>query len=378
MKQKKCPHKIYSLKAIISGGGTGGHIFPAVAIANAIMELDPSSEILFVGATGKMEMEKVPEAGYQIIGLPIRGIQRKLDFSNLKVPFLLLQSLWKSYKTIKKFKPDVVIGVGGYASAAVVYTASFMGKKTLIQEQNSYPGITNKILGKRVQKICVAFEGMERFFPKEKIKLLGNPIRQDIIKNSNKRDEGLKHFGLDPNKKTLLAVGGSLGARTINRCVQSLYPILEKHQLQILWQSGKSEYQDLKKSLEQSPQKGIHLYQFIKEMDLAYSCCDLIISRAGAISLSEIMALKKPSVLIPSPNVSEDHQTKNAKALSEKKAAILLKDNMASENIREVIEKLLSNEEEMKALVDNLKHVYSNSNAASDIALEIKKLTEGK
>lgn len=360
-----------SCRVIISGGGTGGHIFPAVAIANAIREKVPEADILFVGASGKMEMEKVPEAGYKIIGLPIRGIQRKLDLNNLKVPFLLIKSLIISRKTIKNFKPDVVVGVGGYASAAVLYTASFMGIKTLIQEQNSYPGVTNKILSKRVNRICVAFEGMERFFPKEKIRLLGNPIRQDILKNKDKKKEALEHFNLDPDKKTILAVGGSLGARTINRCAKVLIPSLDNFKAQIIWQSGKSEYASLKKEMDENPHKDVHLSQFIREMDLAYAASDLIISRAGAISVSEITALGRPGILIPSPYVAEDHQTKNALALSEKNAAILLKDATAEQEINAVVEDLLSEPKKIETLKENLKLVYSNAGAASDIADEI-------
>jgi UDP-N-acetylglucosamine--N-acetylmuramyl-(pentapeptide) pyrophosphoryl-undecaprenol N-acetylglucosamine transferase len=360
-----------SCRVIISGGGTGGHIFPAVAIANAIREKDPGADILFVGARGKMEMEKVPEAGYDIIGLPIRGIQRKLDPKNLKVPFLLLKSLLIANKTIKKFKPDVVVGVGGYASAAVLYTASFMGVKSLIQEQNSFPGVTNKILSKRADRICVAFEGMERFFPKEKIRLLGNPIRQDILKNNGKKKEAIGHFNLDPNKITILAIGGSLGAKTINRCAKALIPSLDKMNAQIVWQSGKSEYLELKKEMDENPHKHVHLNQFIKEMDLAYAGCDLIISRAGAISVSEITALRKACILIPSPYVAEDHQTKNALALSSKNAAILLSDVSAEKAIVEVVEELMAHPKKMENLKENLKSVYSNVHAASDIADEI-------
>lgn len=366
------------MKAIISGGGTGGHIFPAVAIANALKEMDPAAEILFVGAEGKMEMEKVPEAGYEIIGLPIRGIQRKLSLANLKVPFLLLQSLWKSRKTIKKFKPDIVVGVGGYASAAVVYTASGMGKKTLIQEQNSYPGITNKILSKRVDVICTAFDGMEKFFPKEKIKLLGNPIRQDIIKRAADKDEGLKHFGLDGNKKTILAIGGSLGARTINNCVSNIMSLTNEHNIQILWQCGSFYYDKCKTEVDESGNTDVHIHKFIKEMSLAYACSNFVISRAGALSISELAALKKTSILVPSPNVSEDHQTKNARALSDKGAAILLTDTDAASQIKEVVKDLLTDDRKAEDIVKNLNNVFSNNNAAEDIANEIKKLIDSK
>jgi len=363
-----------SYKVIISGGGTGGHIFPAISIANAIKEHRRDAEILFVGAKGKMEMEKVPEAGYEIIGLPIRGIQRKLDLSNLGVPFLLLQSIYLSFKTLRKFKPNAVVGVGGYASAAVVFAASLMGIKTIIQEQNSYPGVTNKILGKMVNVVCVAFEGMQKYFPEKKIKLLGNPIRQDIISGFNKKTEAIDHFNLNPNKKTLLAVGGSLGARTINNCVKSIFSLVQNHHLQIVWQCGKFEFEKLKKELDENSVSGVHLHQFIKEMDLAYACADLMISRAGAISISEITALGIPSVLIPSPNVAEDHQTKNARALSEEGAALLLKDHEASDKIKDVIESLLQDQYKLEDIKQKLKSVYSNTNAARDIASEINQL----
>ena len=362
------------MKAIISGGGTGGHIFPAIAIANALMEKDSSNEILFVGAKGKMEMEKVPEAGYSIIGLPIRGIQRSLSIANLKVPFLLIQSLIISRKTIKKFKPDIAIGVGGYASAALVYTATFMGVKTIIQEQNSFPGITNKILSKRVNRIYVAFANMDRFFPKEKIRLLGNPIRKDILSGQPKSQESLNHFKLDRNRKTLLALGGSLGARTINRCMIKLMPVLDELNLQLIWQCGKNSADRLTHEVEDSGYDHVHLYPFIKRMDLAYAASDIIISRAGALSVSEIMTLKKPAILIPSPNVAEDHQTKNAKALTEQGAAILLEDKLAEENILPLITELVSNDQRLEEIKMRLEGVYSNTNAAMDIANEIEDL----
>ena len=317
------------MRVIISGGGTGGHIFPAIAIANALKNIDAGTEILFVGARGKMEMEKVPQAGYDIIGLPIRGIQRKLSPSNLKVPFLLLKSLLISRRTIKKFKPDIAIGVGGYASAALVYTASRMNVKTLIQEQNSYPGVTNRILGKRADKICVAFRHMDRFFPPEKIRLTGNPIRQDIVNIEGKEEESRFFFELDPSRKTLLAIGGSLGARTINQCVSELIPHLDEYNLQIIWQCGKNSQERLEEEVRTLGNVHIHLHPFINRMDLAYAAADLIVSRAGALSVSEIMTLKKLAVLIPSPNVAEDHQTKNAQALTEQGAALLLTDGEA-------------------------------------------------
>jgi len=366
--------KMSGLKAIISGGGTGGHIFPAIAIANALKSLIPNIDILFVGALGKMEMEKVPEAGYEIVGLPIRGIKRSLSVSNLKVPFLLIKSLFMSRKAIQAFKPDVVVGVGGYASAAVVYTASKMGIKSLIQEQNSYPGITNKILSKKVDRICVAFEGMETYFPKSKLLLTGNPIRQDIFSVQSKSEESEEYFQLDKSKTTILAFGGSLGARTINRCMLKVVPHLKSLNAQLIWQCGSSNYSHYQAEVEKLNVPEVHLHEFIKRMDLAYSASDFVISRAGALSVSEITALAKPSILIPSPNVAEDHQTKNAMSLIKNEAAILLKDADAEAQIVPVLTDLLNNPEKINALKNNISKVFHNKNAAIDIAEEIKKL----
>ena len=338
------------------------------------MEMNSGNEILFVGAKGKMEMEKVPEAGYKIIGLPIRGVQRKLSIANLKVPFLLIQSLIISRKTIKDFKPDIAIGVGGYASAALLYTATFMGVKTLIQEQNSFPGVTNKILSKRVNRICVSFANMDRFFPKDKIRLLGNPIRKDILKGVPKSEESFDHFKLDPNRKTILALGGSLGARTINRCMMNLLPVLDELNLQVIWQCGINSADKLTHKVEDSGFDDVHLLPFIKRMDLAYAAADIVISRAGALSVSEIMTLKKPAILIPSPNVAEDHQTKNARALTDQGAAILLEDKDAPEKILGLITELVSNDQRILEIKTRLEGVYSNANSAMDIAKEIESL----
>ena len=364
------------MRVIISGGGTGGHIFPAIAIANALKAADPATEILFVGAEGKMEMEKVPQAGYEIIGLPIRGIQRKLSPANLKVPFLLIQSLIQSRRTIKSFKPDVAVGVGGYASAALLYMASRMKVKTIIQEQNSFPGLTNRILGKRVDVICVAFRHMEQFFPKHKIKLLGNPIRQDILQSSFKSDECLDHFELKKDKKVILAVGGSLGARTINQCMLALMEVLDELKVQLIWQCGKFQATELNEAVSKKGHAEVKLHPFINRMDLAYAAADLVISRSGALAVSEIMTLKKPSILIPSPNVAEDHQTKNAKALTEQGAAILLPDAEAKDKIVDLVRELLSSDQRVEELKSRLDGVFSNANAANDIASEIKKLAD--
>ena len=360
-----------SLKVIISGGGTGGHIFPAVAIANALKERNTQCEILFVGAQGKMEMEKVPEAGYEIVGLPIRGIQRSITAQNLKVPFLLLKSLRMAKKAIRQFQPDAVIGVGGYASAAVVFVATRMKVPTLIQEQNSFPGITNKILSKRVNKVCVAFDRMERFFPKDKILRTGNPIRQDIFNEIN-RTEAFSHFNLDPNKKTILAIGGSLGARTINNCMLELEPLLKSLNAQLIWQCGKGNFSTIEGKVKELDNPSISLRQFIQRMDLAYGIADLVVSRAGALSVSEIAALKKPSILIPLPIAAEDHQTKNAQSLVDAKAALLLKDDQAVGLINQTVQELLSNDQKLDEMKQNIEKVFSNSNAANDIAKEIE------
>ena len=322
-----------------------------------------------------MEMEKVPQAGYDIIGLPIRGIQRRLSPANLKVPFLLLKSLMMSRKTIRDFRPDAAIGVGGYASAALLYMASLMKVRTLIQEQNSYPGLTNKFLGRRVDVVCVAFPNMEQFFPREKVRLLGNPIRQDILKCESKSDESLAHFGLNRDKKTILAVGGSLGARTINRCMLRLMDLMEELNIQLIWQCGRSQAGELQEEVKSRGNENVKLQAFIKRMDLAYAAADLVISRSGALAVSEIMTLKKASVLIPSPNVAEDHQTKNAKALTDQGAAILLEDANAEERIMDLVRDLMTSEQKMEELKSRLDGVFSNANAAGDIAAEVEKLT---
>ncbi len=368
----KTQEKISPLKFIISGGGTGGHIFPAIAIANALKKQHPEAEFLFVGAEGKMEMEKVPQAGYEIMGLPIRGIQRKLSLRNLSVPFRLFISLIKAYSIIRKFRPDAVIGVGGYASAAVLYVASFKKIKSYIQEQNSFPGMTNKMLANRVHKIFVAFENMDKYFPKEKILLKGNPVRREIIEASKNAGEARKQFQLDPERLTILAVGGSLGAKTINESVLNCFPLLEKHNVQLLWQTGKHGYQKYAQRVPDQNHR-VRVQPFISNMADAYAAADIIISRAGAISVTEIAVLNKPAILIPSPNVAEDHQTKNAKALSEHEAALLIPDKVAREELPIQLEKLVQNKEQLAHLKDNLKLVFSNAKADLDIAETIIK-----
>ncbi len=361
-------------KVIISGGGTGGHIFPAIAIADTIQKKYPAAEILFVGAEGKMEMEKVPKAGYEIVGLPIRGIQRKLTLKNLSVPFKLISSLWKAKKLVKKMQPDIAIGVGGYASAATLRVASKQKVPTLIQEQNSYPGITNKWLAKRANTICVAYDNLDRFFPKEKIVKTGNPIRNEMVEISGKREAACDHFGLDPNKKTVLIIGGSLGARTLNMSLKKDLQKLIDQDVQIVWQCGKFYFERLKEELgETLSSKLVYLSDFIFKMDLAYAAADVIISRAGAISVSEVCLVGKPVILVPSPNVSEDHQTKNAMALVQENAAVLVKDADANEKLVEETLVLLSDEARMRSLSENITKL-GISDAAERILVEIEKL----
>ncbi|MEI6122238.1 MAG: undecaprenyldiphospho-muramoylpentapeptide beta-N-acetylglucosaminyltransferase [Bacteroidota bacterium] len=358
------PQKI---KIIISGGGTGGHVFPAIAIANAIIKKCPYAELLFVGANGRLEMEKVPEAGYKIVGLNISGFQRKLTLKNIFVLFKLMSSLQKAKKIIKQFKPDVVVGVGGYASGPILRIASRKKIPTIIQEQNSYPGITNKILSKKVDKICVAYNGMDKFFPKDKIYLTGNPVRQDITTLQGKRERGLELFELDKNKKTVLVVGGSLGARTIN---ESIYNDIEKFvqsDIQLIWQTGKLFFETAQQACEKYKDFGIRPTAFISKMDYAYAVADIIVSRAGAIAISEICLVQKPVILVPSPNVSEDHQTKNALALANYQAAILVKDIEAREILVNKTIELLNNEELCNKLSDNIVQ-FAHNNAADIIA----------
>lgn len=354
------------LKVIISGGGTGGHIFPAIAIANAIKKIDTSAALLFIGAAGRMEMEKVPKAGYQIKGLPIAGLQRSLSVQNLFLPFKVINSLMKAYSLIRSYSPDVVVGVGGYASGPVLFAASLMGIPTLIQEQNSFAGITNKILGKRAKRICVAYEGMEHFFSSEKVVLTGNPVRKDILHLEGKRVEGLQFFGLQPHRKTILVIGGSLGARTINESIHSRLEDLVKADLQIIWQTGKRYYETNLSAAKQSTEL-IKVKEFIDRMDLAYAAADVVISRAGALSIAELCICKKPSVLVPSPNVAEDHQTKNAVALVAKEAALMVKDSNAMEQLIPVVLELINNEPLQQKLAENIARL-AKPNADDDIA----------
>ena len=342
------------LKIIVSGGGTGGHIFPAIAIANAIKSIRPDTEFLFVGAEGKMEMEKVPAAGYKIEGLWISGFQRKLSMSNLAFPFKVISSLMKAKKILKSFKPDAVIGTGGFASGPMLQVAARKGVVTLVQEQNSYPGITNKILSKKVDRICVAYAGMEKYFPKDKILLTGNPVRQDILSLDGKRERGLEYFGLENSKKTILVIGGSLGARTINESIVKCLETFEKNNIQLVWQTGKEFFETAQQTVTKYESKGIKAYGFIQKMDYAYAISDLVISRAGASSVSELCLVKKPCILIPSPNVAEDHQTKNAMALVTYNAAVIIKDVDARAKLCEQTMALMNDVEQCEKLSENI------------------------
>jgi len=360
-------------KFLISGGGTGGHIFPAISIANALKKRLPDCEILFVGALGRMEMERVPAAGYPIEGLPVSGFDRKNMFRNIKVMLNLLQSLTLARKIIRRFKPDVAIGVGGYASAPTLRAASAFGVPTVIQEQNSYAGVTNKLLAKKASKICVAYEGMERFFPKEKIVLTGNPVRQDLFAIAPKTKEAYQFFNFDPQKKTILIVGGSLGARTINQSIIAGLEKLAKTNIQIIWQTGKFYIENARKAAEPFANPNLLVTDFVSRMDLAYSIADLVVSRAGASSISELCLLAKPVILIPSPNVAEDHQTQNALALVRKNAAVMIKDVDANEQLVVKALELINNEVELKKLSENILQM-AEKDSADRIATEIIKL----
>ena len=360
-------------RILISGGGTGGHIYPALAIANAWMDKHPDSEILFVGAQGKMEMQKVPEAGYTIKGLPVAGLQRKLTLANLSFPIKLWRSLRMASKIVKEFQPQLVVGVGGYASGPVLYAAQNKGIPTLLQEQNSYAGLTNKLLAKKAAKICVAYPDMERFFPKEKLKLTGNPVRKDLLDLAGKREQGIEVFGLDPNRKTVFVLGGSLGARTLNQAMLKHMVDLEKEGYQVLWQSGKFYFKDMEVALEKAGLTHIHLREFIREMDLAYAAADVIVSRAGALSVSELCLVGKPVIFIPSPNVAEDHQTKNANACVKQGAAVLLADADAVGKFKEYIDDLLQHEDKAQLLATAIKKL-AMPDAANALVQELELL----
>lgn len=355
---------------IISGGGTGGHIYPAIAIANELKAQFPDAEFLFVGAKDKMEMQKVPQAGYKIAGLWIAGLQRKLTLQNAMFPLKLTSSLLKSFFILRKFKPDVVVGTGGFASGAVLKVASILGIPTVIQEQNSFPGITNKLLAKKANAICVAYDNLEPFFPKNKMVLTGNPVRQDLMEVASKREEAIKHFKLDANKKTLLILGGSLGARRINQLIEKELDFFGQLGFQILWQCGKVYVDDYSKYNEK---QNVKVTAFIDRMDLVYAAADVVISRSGASSVSELCIVGKPTIFIPSPNVAEDHQTKNAKAIVEKGGAILLKESELETQFETVFDTLVNDKSKLESLTENIKKL-ALPNATKDIVEEIKKL----
>ncbi len=362
------------LRIIVSGGGTGGHIFPAVSIANAIKEQHPEAEILFVGALGRMEMQRVPAAGYKIIGLPIAGFDRKNMFKNVAVLCKIIKSQMMARKIIKDFKPMCAVGVGGYASGPTLKTAGAMGIPTLIQEQNSYAGVTNKLLAKAAKKICVAYSGMERFFPADKIIMTGNPVRQNLLNANISKDDAIKSFGLQPGKPTILIIGGSLGARTVNESVLQHIEDIRNSEAQFIWQTGKYYSQEIAEALAKVDSlDNLHVTDFISSMDNAYAAADLVISRAGASSISELCLLKKACILVPSPNVAEDHQTKNAQALSTKGAALFVKDSDAQNELIPLALETVTDKDKLASLGENAgKLAFTDS--ANVIAKEVYKL----
>lgn len=376
-------------RIIISGGGTGGHIFPAVSIANAIRELRPEAEILFVGAEGRMEMQRVPDAGYRIIGLPVAGFDRQHLWKNFAVIIKLLRSQWKARQIIKEFRPQVAVGVGGYASGPTLKTAGMMGIPTLIQEQNSYAGVTNKLLAQKADRICVAYEGMEKFFPADKILLTGNPVRQTLLNDPTTREEAAHVFSLDPKRKTILILGGSLGARTINQTLTAGLPLIKAHpEVQFIWQTGKIYIEQVKgaitaftgeaiRNARVSSLPNLYVTDFIKQMNSAYTLADLVISRAGAGSISEFCLLGKPVILVPSPNVAEDHQTKNVLALVNKDAALYVKDMEAGEKLLDTALKTIADDKLLKQLSINIGKL-ALPDSARIIAQEVLKLIDKK
>jgi UDP-N-acetylglucosamine--N-acetylmuramyl-(pentapeptide) pyrophosphoryl-undecaprenol N-acetylglucosamine transferase len=364
------------IRIIISGGGTGGHIFPAISIANAIKELQPDAQLLFVGAEGKMEMQRVPDAGYGIIGLPVAGFDRRNLLKNVSVLVKLFRSQLKARRIIRQFRPDVAVGVGGYASGPLLKTAGMMGIPTLIQEQNSYAGITNKLLAGHAKKICVAYDNMEKFFPGDKIILTGNPVRQDLVNSRITREDALRTFNLDPAKKTILILGGSLGARTINRCIMANLEVIGRSGVQFIWQTGKFYYEQAMETVKTAGKTpNLHTTGFIRDMADAYAGADLVISRAGAGSISEFCLLHKPVILVPSPNVAEDHQTQNALALINKRAALYIKDAEAIEKLIPAALETIHNEALLKELSGNIAGL-ALPDSANIIAKEVIQLVD--
>lgn len=363
------------LKVLVSGGGTGGHIFPAIAIANAIKEQRPDAEFLFVGAEGKMEMEKVPAAGFDIEGLWISGFNRSLSLSNLMFPFKLISSMLKAKKIVKSFQPDVAIGTGGFASGPTLRVASQNGVPSLIQEQNSFPGVTNRILSKKAKSICVAYDGMEKYFGSEKTILTGNPVRKEVVQIEGKREEAVQFFELDVTKKTLLIVGGSLGAQSVNNAILANLEALLELGIQIVWQTGKTSYKEINEATQAFQNKGVHVKEFIYKMDLGYAAADMVISRAGAIAVSELELVGKPTILVPFPYAAEDHQTKNAMSLVDKGAAILVKDADVNPGLLTAIKDLTSQPELADSLTKNISKM-GMPDAANQIANQVLNLVK--
>jgi UDP-N-acetylglucosamine--N-acetylmuramyl-(pentapeptide) pyrophosphoryl-undecaprenol N-acetylglucosamine transferase len=361
------------MRVMISGGGTGGHIFPAIAIANAVKEREPGTEFLFVGAEGKMEMEKVPAAGFRIEGLPIRGFQRSSLWKNIGLPMRLLRSMLKARKLVREFKPHVAVGVGGYASGPLLAAAQRMKVPTLVQEQNSFAGKTNKLLAKRVDRICVAYEGMERFFPKEKLLLTGNPVRQDVVRLEGKRPRGMEKFELREGAPVLFITGGSLGARGINRGIEAALPRLKEAGIQVIWQTGIPYFEQAEKAVAQLGYTDCKVMRFVDRMDLAYAVADLVVARAGAISVSELCLVRKPAILVPLPTAAEDHQTHNARALTDRQAALLVKDDRAVEELGDAVLCLINDRAQLEKFSATMSTLGMN-NAADMIAAEVIRL----
>lgn len=366
-----------SLKMIVSGGGTGGHIFPAIAIANAVKKHEPNAEILFVGAKGRMEMEKVPQAGFPIKGLWISGFQRSLSIQNLMFPFKLISSLWNAKKIVKDFKPDVAVGTGGFASGPLLKAAANAGVPTVIQEQNSFPGVTNRLLGKKARKVCVAYDGMEKYFDASKLILTGNPVRNEVVNLKGKRPRAFEFFKLNEDKPVLLIVGGSLGARSINMAIGAQLKELVDQDYQVIWQTGKLSFAEAQAQAKELNSDQVIVTEFISKMDLAYAAADVVISRAGAIAVSELELVKKPCILVPFPFAAEDHQTKNAMALVNHEAAILVKDQEASEKLVPTAIDLLGNEAKRERLSNNIQRL-GIADAAEMIALEVIRIVRNK
>ena len=384
MKKDNTMKEYRKIKAIISGGGTGGHIFPAISIANMLKDFNPENEILFVGAEGRMEMEKVPAAGYEIVGLPVAGLQRKLTLSNLALPFKVIRSVRMAKKLIREFKPDVAVGVGGYASAPLLWAASRLGVPTLIQEQNGFAGLTNKILGKKAESICVEYEGMERFFPADRIILSGNPIRKEIVPATEEmKKEALEFYSLDPSRRHLFIVGGSLGSATLNNAMKKWITdgCPGGEGMEVLWQCGKYYKPSVDAFMKEAAEKGLggeclrHIIHsdFIKRMDLAYAAADVVISRSGASSISELCAAHKASIFVPSPNVTEDHQTHNAMALVRKDAGMIVKDAEAQEKLMETACALIDNSEKIALMEKNIS-ALAKRDAAETIVKEVYRI----